>query len=99
MAKITALPDAAHRLDVTGGWVRMRPMSIDDIVALAEADTTVGPALRAVLAACVESHFDDGQPLGSQGFKVLTEILKAWNSAEDEVALPPANGQSSASPS
>ncbi len=96
MPKPSLVPSvpATDRIPITGGWVRMRiPMTIDDLLALGEADTKIGPAIRAVKEACIESEFDNGKPLGEQPWSVMTEILKAWNASEDEVALPPANGQ------
>jgi hypothetical protein len=88
-----------QRIELDGGYVVMRPMNIDDLLAFAEADTNVGPAIRSVKNGCVESNFKNGKPLGEQSIDVLTAILRGWNRAEDEVALPPANGQLSVLPS
>jgi hypothetical protein len=88
-----------QRIDLDGGYVVMRPMNIDDLLAFAEADTNVGPAIRSVKGGCLESKFKNGKPLGEQSIDVLTAILRGWNRAEDEVALPPASAPPSASPS
>lgn len=88
-----------QRIELDGGFVVMRPMNIDDLLAFAEADTNVGPAIRAVKEGCIESNFKNGKPLGEQSLDTLTAILRGWNRAEDEVALPPASAPPSASPS
>lgn len=88
-----------QRIELDGGYVVMRPMNIDDLLAFAEADSNVAPAIRSVKDGCVESKFRDGKPLGEQSLDVLTAILRGWNRAEDEAAVPPTNGQPSVSPS
>ena len=88
-----------QRIDLDGGYVRMRPMNIDDLLAFAEADTNIGAAIRSVKNGCLESKFSNGKPLGEQDISVLTAILRGWNAKEDEVALPPANAPLSVLPS
>ncbi len=88
-----------QRITLDNGYVVMRPMNIDALLAFAEADTNVAAAIRAVKEGCVEAKFANGLPLGEQGLPVLTAILRGWNNAEDEVALPPASAQLSALPS
>jgi len=90
---------SGQRIELDGGYVVMRPMTIDDMLAFSEADTNFGAAIRAVKEGCVEAKFANGLPLGEQGLPVLTAILRGWNNAEDEVALPPASAQLSALPS
>jgi hypothetical protein len=88
-----------QRIELDGGYVVMRPMNIDALLAFAEADINMGPAIRAVKDGCIEDKFKNGKPLGEQEIDVLTAILRGWNRAEDEVALPPASAPPSASPS
>lgn len=85
-----------QRIELDSGYVVMRPMNIDALLAFAEADTNIGPAIRAVKEGCVDSKFTDGKPLGEQPIPTLTAILRGWNRAEDEVALPPAQEPPSA---
>ena len=88
-----------QRIELDGGYVVMRPMTIDDMLAFSEVETNLGAAIRAVKDGCTEAKFKNGKLLGEQGLPVLTAILKAWNSAEDEVALPPASAPLSVLPS
>jgi hypothetical protein len=88
-----------QRIELDGGYVVMRPMTIDDLLAFAEVDTNIGAAIRSVKAGCIEDKFKNGKPLGEQEIDVLTAILRGWNRAEDEVALPPASAPPSVSPS
>ncbi len=93
---LTPVPDTEEgsRLELDAGWVRMAPMDIDAMEAFSEtSEGKIGPAIRALKRLCLEAHFDNGKPLGEQQLPVLSAILKAWNSGEDEAALPPANGQ------
>lgn len=92
-------PNGEQRIELDGGYVVMRPMNIDDLLAFAEADTNIGPAIRSVKNGAVAHKFKNGKPLGEQELPVLTAILKGWNAREDEVALPPANASPSPSPS
>jgi hypothetical protein len=79
-----------------GSWVKMRPMNIDDMLAFAEVDKDFGSAIRAVKDGIVDAQFKNGKPFGEQPVPVYNEVLKAWNQAEDEVALPPASAPPSA---
>ena len=88
-----------QRINLDGGYVVMRPMNIDDLLAFAEADTQIAPAIRSVKNGVLEANFKNGKPIGEQSLDVLTAILRGWNSAEDEVALPPANAPLSVLPS
>lgn len=93
---LTPVPDTeeGERLELDGGWVRMAPMDIDAMEVFSEiSDGKIGPAIRALKRLCLDSHFDNGKPLGEQNLGVLSAILKAWNSGEDETALPQSNGQ------
>lgn len=84
------------KVKLDSGWVLMRPMTIDDLLAIADVESDFPAAIRAVKDGVVEAHFDNGKPLGEQPVPVYTELLKAWNRVEDEVALPPANAPPSA---
>lgn len=81
------------------GYVVMRPMNIDDLLAFAEADTKVAPAIRSVKDGCIEHKFKNGKPLGEQSIDTLTKILRGWNASEEEVAFPPDSASPSVSPS
>ena len=88
------------RLDLGDGqWVRMNPMTIKQFRIFLEADTRMPEAVDAVVEACAESHFNNRKPLEDQSMEIFTAIAGRWNVSEDEVALPPANGQPSVEPS
>ena len=87
--------NGTRRLDLGNGeWVLIKPMTIDALEAFSDAETNVAPAIRAVKEACVEAHFANDEPIGKQPVETLSRIMSQLNAVEDEVALPPANGQS-----
>lgn len=94
-----AAPVVGRRIDLGNGeWVVMRSMTIDDLEAISDVDKNFAGAIRAVKDACLEAHFANGEPVGKQRSDRVVDIVKGWNRAEDEVAIPPENGQPSASP-
>lgn len=92
--------EPSRRLDLGNGeWVRVHAMTIGEWRSFLGAEGDMAGAVDATLGAVEEAHFNNGKSLDGQPMEIFTLILSKWNEREDEVALPPANGQSSASPS
>ena len=75
-----------------GGWVRLRPMTGQDVRDLARADKDPGLIIDAIERAVTEHSF--GGLIVEQPWKTMREILAVWNRIDEEEALPPDNGES-----
>lgn len=86
--------------DGVTGWVEFRPMTVGDLKFYLKADE-VDPydSIDRLEAAIDGYEFSNGKPLDEQVKGAYRVLLRAWNNAEDEDALPPENGQPSALPS
>lgn len=87
-----------------GSELKMLPLTWAMFKASAQADPealedSVGSLMQAIEDAVVEAKFKNGRDLSRQPRSVFMKILTGWRQAEDEVALPPANGQLSETPS
>ena len=87
-----------------GSVLMMLPMTWRMFKASAQADTehidrSIGELMQAIEDAVVEANFKNGRDLSRQPRSVFMDIFSGWRQAEDEVALPPANGQLSGTPS
>lgn len=109
MAKPKVLPaieqDDTVQVELAdGSRLRMYPMTWQLMKAVSAADpetpeSSTRDLMQAVEDAVVDAQFKNGRSLQLQPVAVFREIFKAWTGKEDEVALPPANGQPSATPS
>jgi len=90
---------AGRRVNVEGGWVVLRPMTVDDLEILSDSGSNGAEFVRTIRAAVLESGFENGKPLGEQPYQVLGSISREWMKREDEVALPPASAPPSVLPS
>lgn len=105
----TATPDApADARTITlpdGSTMTMLPMTWQAMKAAAAVDTEGGldrstaELMQAVEDAVLTAEFKNGRPLSKQPFAVFRDVFRAWNRAEEDAALPPANGQISETPS
>lgn len=86
--------------DGVTGWVEFRPMTVGDLKFYLKSDEADPWDSVERLEAAIESYeFSNGKPLDEQVKGAYRVLLRAWNNAEDEDALPPENGRPSALPS
>ncbi len=79
--------------ELKGFHVTMGAMSGADIVAIRSGELSEGEVMRLVAARMIEHDFDVASPL-ELDYWILVEILAAWGTAMEEVANPPAHGDS-----
>lgn len=84
--------------DGTTGWVEFRPMTMGDVKYFIKAEDALGSMAR-LEQGILGYEFSNGKALDDQVKGAYRVLLRAWNNAEDEVALPPANGLPSELPS
>src|SRR5574339_18923 len=80
-----------------GSTLVMLPVTWQMMKAIASADSeqadrSTADMMQAIEDACIEANFVNGRPLPLQPLGTFRQIFRAWNAAEDEAALPPANG-------
>lgn len=86
--------------DGVTGWVEFRPMTVGDLKFYLKSDEGNPWESVSRLEAAIESYeFSNGKTLDEQVKGAYQVLLRAWNNAEDEDALPPENGRPSVLPS
>lgn len=86
--------------DGVTGWVEFRPMTVGDLKFYLKSDEEdPWESVNRLEAAIEHYEFSNGKPLDEQVKSAYRTLLKAWNNAEDEDALPPENGRPYALPS
>jgi len=84
---------ANGRIELEGGyWVRLRPMTGNDLMALARIEEDLASALERFAAAAIEWSWEGA--FLDQDWSVMRPALGEWQRTTREAALPPASGGS-----
>jgi len=78
--------------DLTGFHVTMGAMTARDIILMRGGNMSETEVLSLVAQRIVSHNFDIDDPLDLD-YWIVAEILRAWGTAMEEAALPPATGE------